>query len=209
MFKKIAPIALGLAAAALAACGMHGGSSAPGSNGSAMLLPPIAPDMSITALLPRGEIGEDYPSVLGTVRAGHMDGKVGGFTQTARSQSLAFAPGVTIVIRNLSKTTAHTLNVVEQISSMSGKFPANPNLSTHAHGSGGFGPGYASGVIEPGKTVRIKLMHEGIYIIGCAFHYPIGMRDVIEIKKGARPGPQATPIPQDTPTPKPTSPGGW
>jgi plastocyanin len=207
MIKKTSTLALGLVAAALAACA-HAGDSAPGT--SAYALPALAPDVSVAAVLPRNAVGENLPSVLGTVRAPHMSGEVGGFTQKRYSQSLAFPPGTKITIHNLSKTVQHTLDFVAQIPHMSGSFPKNPSLSVKAQGHGVFGPGYASGVIDPGKSVTVTLSKPGTYIIGCAFHYGIGMRDVIVIADGAKPGSQASPPSTSTtnPSPTPTSGGG-
>jgi plastocyanin len=53
--------------------------------------------------------------------------------------------------------------------------------------------GYASGAIQPGKSVTVVLSKPGNYLIGCAFHYHEGMQDVIVVKKNATPGPQGTP----------------
>ena len=78
-------------------------------------------------------------------------------------------------------------------------FPANPNLSIPAKGDGKLEAGYASGPISPGKSVTVTLVKAGTYEIGCAFHYGEGMRDVLVVKNGAKPGPQATP-----PSPKVT-----
>ena len=207
MFKKTAPIAFGLVSAILAACATHGGSPVSGSNTE--LLPALAPDLAVRAILPKGTVGENYPSDLGTTRNDHMKGPVGGFTQTERSQTLAFPPGTVIEIRNLSSTTAHTFNEVAQVTHANSAFPQNPALGTSAHGNGVFGAGYASGIIKPHGTVHVKLSNPGVYIIGCAFHYGFGMRDVIVIEKGAKPGPQATPPSTTKPSPTPTHGGGW
>ena len=48
----------------------------------------------------------------------------------------------------------------------------------------------------------MTLSKDGIYLIGCAFHYHAGMRDVFLVGKYARPGPQATAAPTSTPTGK-------
>jgi protein SCO1/2 len=63
-------------------------------------------------------------------------------------------------------------------------------------GNGVLGVGYASGIINGGKSVTVKLTKPGIYLIGCAFHYLSNqMRDVIEVATGATPGPTASPGP--------------
>ncbi len=127
---------------------------------------------------------------------------LGGFTQTKRTQSLAFPPGTKITIHNLSSSITHTLDVVKVISGPPAIFPPNPNLSIPAKGHGKLEAGYASGPISPGKSVTVTLVKAGTYEIGCAFHYGEGMRDVLVVKKGAKPGPQATPpSPKVTPTP--------
>ena len=71
------------------------------------------------------------------------------------------------------------------------KFPQNPVLTTKPSG-GPLKKGYASGAINPGSSVTVKLKKAGIYLFGCAFHYHEGMQDVIVVKPGATPGPQAT-----------------
>jgi len=70
-----------------------------------------------------------------------------------------------------------------------------------AQGHGNLQTGYASGPIKPGKSVKVTLVKAGIYLIGCAFHYKEGMRDVLVVAPHAAPGPQATPPPStSTPT---------
>jgi len=93
--------------------------------------------------------------------------------------------------------------VVKVIEKPPAVFPKNPNLSVPARGNGKLEGGYASGPIKPGKTVTVTLVKAGTYLIGCAFHYNEGMRDVLVVAKGAAPGPQATP-PSGKPTPTPT-----
>ena len=80
----------------------------------------------------------------------------------------------------------------------------DPKLSVPARGHGKLAAGYASGPIKPGKSVTVELDTPGHYLIGCAFHYSEGMRDVLVVAKGATPGPQATP-PKGRPTATPTS----
>jgi plastocyanin len=94
-----------------------------------------------------------------------------------------------VTIRNLTNNDVHTLNVIGKAGKPPARFPANPSLSTSAKGGGKFGIGYASGIINPGKSVKAKLVKAGTYLIGCAIHYQEGMRDVIVVKAGATPGP--------------------
>ncbi len=206
MFKRIAAIAIAVAAGTLVACGGRAG-NAPGN--ASFALPAIAPDLAVSAVAPKAA-GEDLPSVLGSVYVKSMHAEAGGFTQSRRSQTLAFPPGTKIEVRNLSKTLTHTFDVVMKVGKSPARFPANPKLSVEAHGGGVLGQGYASGPIPPGKSVVITLSNPGVYVVGCAFHYTDGMRDVIRIQNGAVAGPQATPVPKATssPTSGPTPPGG-
>jgi plastocyanin len=215
MFRK--PIAFSVACAAAllaAACSSHSGGGSGLVPAASMALPAVDNDLSMTATLPAHTIGEELPSEgLGSIRSIKYNAVVGGFTQMKFSQVLGFAPGTKITVRNLSKTTAHTFNVVKVIAGPPAKFPANPALSTSAHGNGVLAAGYASGVIEPGKSVTVLLSKPGTYLIGCAFHYSLGMRDVLVVSKTAKPGPQATPDPKKTATPPPSNTppptGGW
>jgi plastocyanin len=219
MFRT--PIAFSVACAAamvVAACSSHSGGGSGLVPSTSMALPAIDRDLSVTATLPKNSIGEELPSEgLGTIRSARYAAVVGGFTQMKFSQTLGFVTGTKITIHNLSKTTAHTLNVVKVISGAPARFPKNPALSTSAHGNGVLAAGFASGVINPGKTVTVTLSKPGIYLIGCAFHYSLGMRDVLVVGKTARPGAQATPDPKktgtpppnSTPTPPPSGGGGW
>ena len=217
MFRKLASLSAVLVASTLVACGgggmtqNAGGSSAmPMMTGHGM---PAGDELALTATLPGDTVGEELPSE-GVGTSDHKPwGKVGGFTQTQRAQTLAFPPGTTITIRNLSKSNEHTFNFVKAIAGPPAHFPANVNLSISAHGHGVFGPGYASGPLAPGASVKVKLSKAGTYLIGCAFHYAEGMQDVIVIKAGTKPGPEGTPIPAATASPQPTMPpgggGGW
>jgi plastocyanin len=120
-------------------------------------------------------------------------GMVGGYTQQTYSQVLAFAPGTTITIKNLSSTQVHTLNVL----SMSG-FPAQPaTISTSESGGANLAAGFATGNIPAGGSMQITLNTPGTYYIGCAYHYndAVSMRDVLIVSASATPGPQATPPP--------------
>lgn len=183
--KHLGVIILSLAlGTTLAACGGRA------STASSSLTPAMPFDVSFTLPdnLPKDTIGEELPTE-GVGSKQTTWGKVGGFTQTAKAQVLAFPPGTTVTIRNLSKSLPHTLNVIANAGKPPAHFPANPPLSTTAHGDGKFELGYRSGSINPGKTVKAKLVKAGTYIIGCAYHYSLGMRDVIVVKKGAKPGP--------------------
>ena len=80
-------------------------------------------------------------------------------------------------------------------------FPADPKLSVPPKGGTKLEAGYASGPIKPGKSVTVTLVKAGIYLIGCAYHYHSGMRDVLVVAVHATPGPQATPAPKGTRTP--------
>lgn len=174
----------------LAACG--GGRT---SAVSSSLTPAMPFDVSFTLPdnLPKHTIGEELPSEGVGSKKDPTWGKVGGFTQTKKAQVLAFPPGTTVKIHNLSKSIAHTLNVIGKAGKPPAHFPKNPPLSPTAHGGGKFGIGYASGILNPGQTVKAKLVKAGTYIIGCAFHYSLGMRDVIVVKAGAKPGPDVQP----------------
>lgn len=183
-------------AASLAACGGgSGGSVAPPGGGgpTPTPVPSGAGAESIGIALPSGPIG--------TVDSAQF-GVLGGFTQQTYSQVLAFPPGTTVTLKNLSSTTPHTLNVLG-----TSAFPAAPSLSTSASGSSTLDANYASGSIAPGGSVTVTLSTPGTYYIGCAYHYMTSpsMRDVLLVSSSATPGPQATPQPSSTGTP---SPGG-
>jgi plastocyanin len=211
MFRKYAALSLAIVAATLAACvSRPGGGPMAGSGLTA--LPPIDGDLVVDALKPGKAVGENLPTILGTIRSTRVHNEfVGGFTQTRYSQTLSFEPGTVIKVWNLSKTISHTFNVVMVLKKGDGKFPVNPALSTSASGTAVLGRGYASGIIKPQKSVTIKLMTPGTYLIGCAFHYQEGMRDVIVISKNGKPGPEATPPSSGgtaSPSPAPTKGGG-
>jgi hypothetical protein len=89
-----------------------------------------------------------------------------------------------------------TLDVVKVISGPPADFPPGAKLSVPAKGDGKLEAGYASGPIGPGKSVTVTLVKAGTYLIGCAFHYDEGMRDVLVVEAHASPGPQATPTPK-------------
>jgi plastocyanin len=201
MSKKFSAVAVTFVALALAACGagnVGAGNVGAGNtalmNGTTYSLPAVDSDLAMTATLPKDTIGEELPfEGVGSIKSQVWKATLGGFTQTERSQSLAFPPGTKITIRNLSKSITHTLNVVKAISGPPAVFPPNPKLSIPAKGDGKLAVGYASGPLSPGKSVTVTLVKAGTYLIGCAFHYSDGMRDVLVVKDGAKPGPQATP----------------
>jgi plastocyanin len=184
--NKLGVVAIALTfGASLAACG--GRTSAV----STPLTPsmPLEISFSLPDKLPKHTIGEELPSEGVGSKKDPVWGKVGGFTQTRKAQVLAFPPGTTITIRNLSSVNSHTLNVIGKAGKPPARFPSNPSLSPTAHGGGKFGIGYASGNLNPGQSVKAKLVKAGTYLIGCAYHYSLGMRDVIVVKTGATPGP--------------------
>jgi plastocyanin len=201
MFTKVSGVAF--VALALAACGAGGAGNTALMNGTIYSLPSVDSDLAMTATLPKDTIGEELPEEgVGSIKSSVWKATLGGFTQTQRTQSLAFPPGTKITIRNLSSSITHTLDVVKVILGPPAVFPAKPNLSIPAKGDGELVAGYASGPISPGKSVTVTLVKAGTYEIGCAFHYGEGMRDVLVVKDGAKPGPQATPpSPKVTPTP--------
>lgn len=172
----------------LAACGHY--NAVPGSTGSGMMAAQRTA-LTIEKAVPPKTIGFELPGEGLGVIVDPKYGPLGGYTQKTRSQVIAFKPGVTITLLNLSKSLSHTLNVV----GLNG-FPANPTLIIGPSG-GPLQAGYASGVISPGKSVTVTLSKAGIYYVGCYFHYHSipSMRDVIKVKAGATPGPQATPTP--------------
>ena len=184
MHKYVALVTLATLALSLSACGGRN-AAAPGSG--VAVLPGMPFEIAFT--LPKDTIGEELPTEGVGTKVDPTWGKVGGFTQTTKAQVLAFPPNTTITIRNLSKSNQHTLNAFAKAGKPPAKFPGNPNLSISAHGSGKLAVGYASGSINPGSSVKVKLVKAGTYLIGCAFHYSFGMRDVLIVKAGAKPGP--------------------
>jgi plastocyanin len=208
MLRKLFAVGLAIAGLTVSACAgrvLGGGSPA---SSEMVMLPSIDRDLIAFANVPAHTIGEELPSEgLGTIKSGHWGATLGGFTQQRFSQALGFPPGTKITIRNLSKSITHTLDVVEVIAKPPAHFPTSPKLSIPAHGDGKLETGYASGPIKPGKSVTVTLVKAGTYLIGCAFHYSLGMRDVLVVEKDATPGPQAT-APAD-PTPTPRSRSSW
>lgn len=186
--NKIAAFVLVAMAASLAACGGGGGGGygaggggGTGSTGSNT--PTGVAGFTIGFAQPDGTIGVVNDPSFGTV---------GGYTQNVYSQTIAFAPGTVVTLRNLSAATDHTLNVLSTSS-----FPASPSLPTTASGGSTLQAGYTSGTIHGGGTLSLTLATAGTYFIGCAYHYmdAVSMRDVIQVSTTATPGPQATPQP--------------
>ncbi|HLY04017.1 MAG TPA: SCO family protein [Candidatus Cybelea sp.] len=174
-----------VALAAAAACTNGGGLGSIGSGGGGT--PSPFPSGGIGVGIPTGKIGVENDPVWGTVS---------GYTQEQTSQIMAFPPGATITISNLSTTTPHTLNVIAVAGSPPPNWPGSPSLSFSPSGNGVLGADYASGSLNPGSSVKVKLSNPGIYLIGCAYHYiEFSMRDVIQVVAGATPGPTASPGP--------------
>ncbi|HEY1656572.1 MAG TPA: plastocyanin/azurin family copper-binding protein [Candidatus Tumulicola sp.] len=195
MFNRRVAFSAVLIGAVLVACSSRGGGILPQQNGQ-VALPSIASDLIVTANVPAHTIGEELPSEgVGTYSSPFWKATLGGYTQMKYAQSLGFPPGTKITIRNLSKKTPHTLNVVAAIKGPPANFPKNPSLKTQKHGGSVLEAGYASGVIQPGKSVTVTLSKAGTYLIGCAFHYGEGMHDVLVVSRKAKPGQQGTPPP--------------
>lgn len=171
-------------AIAVAGCTNGGGLGTIGGSATSSPLPAAS---AIGIGIPTGKIGVENDPVWGTVS---------GYTQEKTSQVLAFPPGATITIQNLSSTTPHTLNVIGTTQGPPVKWPGNPSLTFSPTGNGVLGSNYASGSLNPGASVKVKLGNPGIYLIGCAYHYvEFAMRDIIEVSAGATPGPTASPGP--------------
>ena len=143
MSRKIAALSVALAAAALAACGGHYGSSiAP--NDSTFTLPGM-PDLRMTATDPMvrrsgpdttGTISEELPAEgLGTIKDPFWQATLGGFTQQQFSQALGFrAAARSSRSRTSPPINDHTLNVVKKIAGPPANFPSNPTLPKTASG---------------------------------------------------------------------------
>jgi protein SCO1/2 len=172
--------------AVVAACTNGGGLSSVGGGGGGGSPSPLPTSSAIGVDLPTGKIGVEDDPVWGTV---------GGYTPQQTSQVLAFPPGATITITNLSSGgVPHTLNVIAQTNGPPAHWPTSPSLSFSPSGNGVLGTNYASGTLNAGQSVKVKLSNPGIYLIGCAFHYSSNqMRDVIQVVSGATPGPTASP----------------
>jgi protein SCO1 len=175
---------LGALVIAVTACTNGGGLSTITGSGTPSPLPAAS---AIGAAIPIRKIGVENDPVWGTVS---------GFTQEKTSQVLAFPPGATVTLQNLSSVDSHTLNVIATTNGPPAKWPSNPSFNFSPSGNGVLGPKYASGVLNPGASVKVKLSNPGIYLIGCAIHYvQYAMRDVIEVMASATPGPTASPGP--------------
>lgn len=204
MLRKLLALAIALAGLAVSACGGRAGVGGNSAGVETVMLPPMGNDLMVVATVPAHTIGEELPSEgLGTIHSSKWQATVGGFTQKSYSQTLGFKPNTKLTILNLSKSVTHTLDVVEEIKGPPAKFPKNPKLPVQKQLAGKLESGYASGPIKPGKSVTVHLIKPGTYLIGCAFHYHEGMRDVLVVEANASPGPQATPPP--TPSSTPTS----
>jgi len=182
--NRIAAWVLVALAAPLTACGGAGGGGYGGGTGSTGAnVPTGVSAFTIGFAQPDGTIGVVNDPTFGTVS---------GYTQNVYSQTIAFAPGTVVTLRNLSAATDHTLNVLSTTA-----FPANPSLPTTASGGSTLAAGYTSGTIHGGSTLSLTLATAGTYYIGCAYHYmdALSMRDVIQVSTTATPGPQATPQP--------------
>jgi hypothetical protein len=194
------PFALGAltvaVAAALAACG--GG----GSTGTATVNPPpgatpapgptstISTQQVVTMALPSTAMGRITDASFG---------QIGGFTQQQYSQTLGFAPGAQIMIRNGQTALPHTLGVVSTTS-----FDSGAALSSSPTGGTTIQAGFNTGTLNGGALAGPFTLAAGTYYIGCAFHYSSDtMRTVLQVAANATPGPQATP-----PSPTETAPPG-
>jgi len=185
--KKSGGAALAVIACALAACG--GGNVPPNAGPGTSFVQSLGPQTKLRFTLPAKTIGEELPSEGVHTKMDPTWGLVGGFTQSTTAQVLAFPPGTKVTIENLSKSFAHTLDVVAKRTKPPANFPKNPTLLTQPMANAILGLGYASGAIPPGKSVTVTLSNKGTYLIGCAFHYSEGMQDVIRVSAKATPGP--------------------
>ena len=202
--KKAVFAASFTAAALLAACGGGGSSSGgasvapPAVTATPTAVPTATPTVSsqqiITAALPSTAIGAVVDPTYGLI---------GGYTQTGYSQTLGFAPGSQVMIRNGQAGVPHTLNVISTTS-----FPVSPTISMTANGTT-LDANFASGMIAGGGLIGPFTLASGTYYVGCAFHYSsANMRTVIKVAANAAPGPAATQAPGATTTPPPGG-GGY
>jgi plastocyanin len=178
----IAACLLGIGSAVLAACGGGGGSGmvvGGGNGGNPTPNPSPTPGPVVHINFFGGANGSiDTPPF----------SVVSGFTQQAHAQVMAFTPGEQITVTN-NDTTAHTINVFSA-------YPTPGPQSTAAVPNGGvLGPGYQSGVLQPGQTTSmLNVMNTpGNLFIICGIHFSSGMQDGIVVQVGATPGPEATP----------------
>src|SRR5947209_13289228 len=137
-----------LVAASLAACGGGGGGSTGGGGG--VVNPPIVtPVPTATPVSTQQIVTMALPSSAMGALVDPTFGAVGGYTQSLYSQTLAFAPGSQIMVRNgQASAVPHTLGVVS--TSASSGFSASPPLSLTASGGSTIGAGFNTGTIAPG-----------------------------------------------------------
>ncbi|HEY2476756.1 MAG TPA: hypothetical protein VGI19_18390 [Candidatus Cybelea sp.] len=179
-----------IAISLMVACGGSHGTTGPM---QAIQPIPLGDNLAITEVVPPKTIGVGYPPQIGQVFSKVWKANVAGYTQTHYSQTLGFEPGTKITITNISKGIDHTLNVIAKRSGPPANFPKSPTLLTSRSGGSTIKVGWRSGILTPGKKVSLTLV-KGEYLIGCAFHYQSnGMRDVLVVESGAKPGPHATP----------------
>lgn len=192
-------------AAALAACSGGGGggtnpvvtgpvpTSTPTTGATptpvATATPTTSTQQVVTMALPQSVMGSRVEPTIGTI---------GGYTQQSFSQTLGFAPGTQIMVRNGQTGVPHTLGVVSTTG-----FDAGGALTTNATGGSTIAAGFNTGSVAPSALVGPFTLATGTYYLGCAFHYTSDtMRTVLAVAAGATPGPQATP-PSPTQTPPP------
>lgn len=196
--KKAVFAASFTAAALLAACG--GG----GSSGGASVAPPAAAPTATPSVSSQQIITAALPSTAIGALVDPTYGLIGGYTQSGYSQTLGFAPGSQVMIRNGQASLPHTLNVISTTS-----FPVSPTISTTGNGSSTLDANFASGTIAGGGLIGPFTLASGTYYVGCAFHYSsANMRTVIKVAANAAPGPAATQAPGATTTPPPGG-GGY
>lgn len=181
--------------AVLTACGGGGGGTSGGGYNppTATPTPPVSTQQVITAALPTTAIGSLVDPTYGLI---------GGYTQSGYSQTLAFAPGSQVMIRNGQASVPHTLNVLSTTA-----FPSNPSIPTTSNGSATIDANFASGTLAGGALAGPFTLAAGTYYIGCGYHYENNMRTVLKVAAGAVPGPSATPAPGSA-TPPPGG-GGY
>lgn len=184
-------------AAMLSACGgggsSGGGSTLPygGGGGGPTPTPPPHNAQVIRVAIP--------DSAIGTIATTY--GEIGGYTQMSTSQVLGFVPGQKVEIENAQSTSIpHTLGDTGG----NGSFPssANLSLSRNTPNGGKLKHGFQTGTLQAGDLVGPFTLQQGVYFIGCAYHYQSNqMRDVLVVAANATPGPQATSPPGETPPP--------
>ncbi len=190
------------AAVSLAACGGGGSggtATVPGGGGGGVATTPTPTPVPTST--PTGALPQVVQMALPTSSIGsEVDptyGLIGGFTQQTYSQTLGYAPGAQIMIRNSDSTTPHTFGVVSTTS-----FGGGAALSLSATGGSTVGSGFNTGTVNSGATMGPFTLASGTYYIGCAYHYVSNnMRTVLVVAPNAAPGPQATPPASSTPAP--------